>query len=46
MRELRKEEMLNIKAEGLSAGAIAAIGAGIVFVIGILDGFVRPFRCR
>lgn len=46
MRELRKEEMLNIKAEGLSSGAIAAIGAGIAFVIGILDGFVRPFRCR
>lgn len=46
MRELRREEMLNIKAEGISAGAIAAIAAGIAFLVGVLDGYVRPFKCR
>ena len=46
MKELRKEEMLNIKAEGLSATAIALIAAGIAFVVGVLDGYTRPFKCR
>lgn len=47
MKELKKEEMINISANGLSGGAIAAIvGAGLGFLVGIFDGFTRPFKCR
>ena len=31
---------------GLSAGAYAAIAAGVSFIIGIVDGITRPLRCR
>lgn len=46
MKELNKNEMLSIKAGGISAGAIAVIGGCIAFIVGILDGYVRPFKCR
>lgn len=47
MEKLNKDEMMGINANGLSAGAIVAlIGAGIGFVVGILDGITRPFKCR
>ena len=46
MKKLNKEEILNTKAGGMSAGTIAAICAIGSFIIGIFDGFSRPFRCR
>lgn len=47
MKELTNKEMVDINANGLSAGAIVGIiGAGIAFIVGILDGYTRPFRCR
>ncbi len=46
MRELTNEEMLNVNAGSISAGAVAAIVAGISFLVGILDGYVRPYKCR
>lgn len=46
MKELSKNEMMNISAGSLSAGAIAAIAAGLSFIIGVLDGYVRPYKCR
>ncbi len=46
MRKLSTLEMLNTKADGLSAGVIAAIAAGIAFFAGLLDGYTRPYKCR
>ncbi len=46
MRELTKNEMLNISGGEVSAGLIAAICAGISFIVGIIDGYVRPFKCK
>lgn len=46
MIKLNYNEAKMIKA-GASAGWIAAgIIAGISFIIGIFDGFTRPFKCR
>ncbi len=46
MQKLSYEESLTIKA-GASVGLIAAgIITGITFLVGILDGFTRPFKCR
>ena len=46
MKELTKKESKNLSAGGLSAGIYAAICAGASFIIGILDGITRPFKCR
>lgn len=46
MKELNESEMLSVKAGGISAGMIAVIGGCIAFIVGILDGYTRPFRCR
>ena len=44
MIELKKEELQNIEGGGF--GIALAIGAAIVFLIGIFDGFTRPYSCR
>lgn len=46
MNKLRKEEMLKINGGGLSFGLWALIGSGIVFMVGLIDGFVRPLKCN
>jgi len=46
MLELTQEEML--KVDGgfkISMGVIAGIGAAIVFVIGLIDGYINPNKC-
>ena len=46
MKELTKNEAKKIKA-GASAGwIVAGIAAGISFLIGIFDGYARPYKCR
>lgn len=44
--KLKNSELKMIYA-GASAGWIAtAIVTGVSFIVGILDGFIRPFKCR
>lgn len=46
MNKLKKEEMLKINGGGFSFGFWALIGSGIVFIVGLIDGFVRPLKCN
>ena len=46
MSKLTKEELHKIKGGGLSVGAYILIGGIVVFVIGIIDGYVRPLKCN
>lgn len=46
MNKLGKKELLKINGGGMSVGFGLLIGAGIVFIIGIIDGFVRPLQCN
>lgn len=46
MKELSLKDSKKLYAGGLSAAAYAAIAAGISFLVGILDGISRPFKCR
>lgn len=46
MNKLKKEELIKINGGGVSLGFGLLIGAGIVFIIGIIDGFVRPLQCN
>ena len=44
MKELSVNEMHEVKGGGAAIGL--AIVAGITFLIGVIDGFVRPLRCN
>lgn len=46
MKELTKKELLNIEGGSISLGICLAITAGVVFLIGVIDGLVRPLECR
>lgn len=46
MQDLTKKELKNISGGSISIGAGLAIGAGIIFLIGVIDGYVRPLKCR
>lgn len=46
MRQLEIQELKTIYGGGLSIAAGACIVAGIVFLIGVIDGFFRPYQCR
>ncbi len=46
MRELKEEEMKQVKGGGISIGVAALITMGVAFFIGVLDGIVRPLKCN
>lgn len=46
MNQLTNQELLSIEGGAISAGLALIIIAGVVFIIGIIDGYVRPLRCR
>ena len=46
MVKLNKNELLAIKGGGLSFGAACLIVGGIIFLIGVIDGYVRPLKCN
>jgi len=43
--KLSKDELLNVTGGGISIGAVTGIGALITFIIGIVDGYLRPSKC-
>lgn len=44
MEELKNEELKTINGGGWGIGLL--IGAGIVFLIGVIDGYIRPLSCN
>ncbi len=46
MKNLSKKNLLAIKGGSVSLAKIGGIGAGIIFLIGVIDGFIRPLKCR
>lgn len=46
MKRLTHEELKMTVGGGFNLGLAALIGAGITFVIGLVDGFIRPLPCR
>lgn len=44
MTELNEKELKQISGGGI--GLWLAIAAGVVFIIGVIDGYVRPLKCR
>jgi len=46
MEKLNDNELLNISGGAISFGVFAAIAGTITFLIGVIDGFTRPLKCR
>ena len=47
LRHIENERLDKIQGGGaLSAGVGIAIVAGVVFLIGVVDGFFRPLKCN
>lgn len=46
MKKLTDDELKNISGGGLSAGVWVGLAAGITFLIGLIDGMVRPLKCN
>lgn len=45
MKELTNEELKGING-GFSFSTALGIGAIVTFLIGVIDGYVRPLACR
>lgn len=43
---IHEQEMKQIVGGGFSLSLGALIGAGITFLIGLIDGYVRPLACH
>ena len=46
MEKLNKKELVNVSGGGISLGVGLLIGAGVIFIIGVIDGFIRPLKCN
>lgn len=46
MTELNEKELMNVQGGGISLGTGLLIVAGVAFVVGVIDGIVRPLKCR
>lgn len=44
MIELNSRELKNIDGGGI--GLVLGLIAGVSFVIGVIDGYVRPMKCN
>ncbi|MBQ7136803.1 MAG: hypothetical protein IJO43_02350 [Bacilli bacterium] len=46
MLEINSNELKNIKGGGITIWGGIGIASGILFLIGVIDGFVRPLKCN
>ncbi len=46
MKVLKEKELENISGGFLSAAKVLGVIGGVTFIIGVIDGFVRPLRCN
>ena len=48
VEQIEKEELKKLVGGGVSTGVSLALAltAGIVFVIGVIDGYLRPLLCH
>lgn len=44
MKNMTNEELKKINGGGFGLGAL--LSAGLVFIIGVIDGYIRPLKCN
>ncbi len=45
LKELQKEDLKQITG-GIGFGTGLLIAGGVIFLIGVIDGYTRPLRCN
>ncbi len=45
MQKLDSNNLAQING-GVSAGTVILVIAGVIFIVGVKDGYVRPLRCN
>lgn len=43
---LEKNDLLNIYGGAIDFAVVGVVVAAVIFVIGVIDGIVRPLSCR
>lgn len=46
MTEIKNNDLKNINGGGVNVGLIVGLSAGITFLIGVIDGLIRPKKCN
>ena len=46
MKILNEQELISVNGGAIKLALLAAIAAGVVFLIGVVDGIVRPLKCH
>lgn len=46
MIELKREELETINGGAIKWGILAGIGGFTTFIMGIIDGYINPQKCR
>ena len=46
MIEINNDELRQIDGGAFNVGIAVAIVAGITFIVGVIDGIVRPLKCN
>ena len=46
MVRISDEKLKEVEGGGFHIGIAVGIGAGITFLIGLIDGIIRPLKCR
>lgn len=46
MIEIKEHDLKEINGGGISIWGGIGIVSGIIFLIGVIDGFVRPLKCN
>lgn len=46
MNKLNSEELLNIRGGAIKWIIVTTIGVCLTFLIGVVDGIIRPLKCN
>ena len=46
MREIEENELEKVRGGGSSSWVGLGIGALVIFIIGVIDGYTRPLSCN
>lgn len=46
MKDLTNEELKKINGGAIRLGFVVGLAAGVTFLIGVIDGLIRPLKCN
>ncbi len=46
MKKIEENDLLKIEGGAIKASAVIAVSCVVTFIIGLVDGIIRPYKCR